>query len=88
MHRCLTVGDVTKLICDQLKYDYGDRPDIKSLRSLALTSKVMLEPALKALWRHQTSLDPLLLLIPANFDGCNAPFDVRLKGLLKVCIVP
>lgn len=91
MHDCLTVGDIMKLICDQLKNDYGDcTTDYKSLLNLALTSKVMLEPALNALWRCQTSLHPLLLTI-SRFDGSNIRFKVgpnSRQQMARIALVP
>lgn len=73
MHRCFLVEDITNIICAELRGIDGchnSSPERISVRNVALTSKLFLEPALKALWRFQASLEPLFLVLPESvWDG-------------------
>ena len=71
MHPCLRLEEITSLVCAELTCDRKDRNfvDTNSLLNVALTSKVLLEPALRALWRKQSSLRPLFLLLPEDLWG-------------------
>lgn len=71
MHPCLRLEEITSLVCAELKCDleHHNFVDTNSLLNVALTTKVLLEPALKALWRNQSSLRPLFHLLPEDLWG-------------------
>lgn len=68
MQRCLDIEELQVLICAELKKVRSDgieEPDRRALRSLALTAKTFLLPALNLLWR-QNDLKHLFKLLPST----------------------
>jgi hypothetical protein len=56
--------DVVGLICAEIEIDYTHSRRKSDLRSLGLVSKNFLEPALDALWKNMSSIEPLLSVFP------------------------
>lgn len=69
MQCCLDITEIKDLICTELKevrFNGVEKPDFLALRSLALTAKLFLAPALNALWREQETLQHLFKLLPST----------------------
>lgn len=77
MQRCLDIEELQVLICAELKKvrsDGVEEPDRRALRSLALTAKTFLSPALNLLWR-QNDLKHLFKLLPSTLWDNDYPDD-------------
>jgi hypothetical protein len=69
MHHCLSILEILDLICDNLDGSMsvpGPSPRLRTLANLARTCTLFSEPALDALWRTQTSLNPLFGVMAAD----------------------
>ena len=66
MHECLEVFDIVKLIFEAVR-DNPSRIASQTLLSLAVTCHVFHDVALDTLWFEQTSLVPLLKVLPCSF---------------------
>ncbi|KAK7013813.1 hypothetical protein R3P38DRAFT_3004065 [Favolaschia claudopus] len=67
MHPCLEIPEIQSLICDEFDaspYRMSSSPP--TLAALARSCKSFTETALRTLWRKQTTLSPLLRLMPSN----------------------
>ncbi|KAF7329238.1 hypothetical protein MKEN_00184500 [Mycena kentingensis (nom. inval.)] len=63
MHPCLHIPELVSSIVDNFNFSDVEQ---RTLAGLARTCKSFHGPALDALWRHQTSLDPILACLPAD----------------------
>ena len=66
MHECLEVFDIIKLILEAVRDD-PSRVASQTLISLAVTCRAFHDVALDTLWFKQTSLVPLLKVLPRRF---------------------
>ena len=66
MHECLEVFDIIKLIFEAVQDD-PSRVASQTLISLAVTCRAFHDVALDTLWFKQTSLVPLLKILPRSF---------------------
>jgi hypothetical protein len=75
MHNCLLIPEIVTQVCFDL-YDPNTREDDRyggmdveypgTLAALAMTCKVIYEPALDVLWSSLVSVAPLLLTMPPD----------------------
>lgn len=66
MHECLEVFDIIRLIFEDVRDD-PSRFASRTLIALAVTCRAFHDVALDTLWFKQTSLVPLLKILPRNF---------------------
>ena len=67
MHRCLLVKELVLLIMECLPDgDNLDSESLKTLASLARTSKWLSDPALNILWKDQTGFENILRCMPVQ----------------------
>ncbi|KAJ7484215.1 hypothetical protein FB451DRAFT_1083577 [Mycena latifolia] len=71
MHRCLSIQEVIRLICNQLG---GSPRGRAALGHLAVTCRSFLDPSLDSLWRQQSSLRPLLGCLPNFWEDTPSGF--------------
>ena len=58
-HPIVEIDELVRLVIDELV-----QTSPKTAVSFALTCRSLEEPTLSSLWKHQKSLDPLLMVIP------------------------
>ncbi|KAF7354489.1 hypothetical protein MVEN_01138200 [Mycena venus] len=83
MHRCLSIGDVVRVVCSHLEAEFA----YHTLAILARTSCVFQSPALDFLWCYQSTLRNILQCLPTDlltFDDQNADRERNRKVVVRL----
>ncbi|KAJ6546214.1 hypothetical protein DFH09DRAFT_1367402 [Mycena vulgaris] len=79
MHRCWSVPEITRMITETIG---GTTSDRVALSRLAVTCRLLLDPALDSLWRRQTSFLPLLDILIER-KATESPYSFFLAAALN-----